>query len=140
VFVRQSDQRLHDLRARRTGIARDRLDPRDQGPVGQGLSALQLKRGHGRLLRGRDGRGFVRQPARFTTGSIARSDGVMIVSGSVPAALSITSHAPRRSAHPLESKADYDHPITICGDAPLAKRYIAFAVGYMQRLIRRIRG
>jgi mannonate dehydratase len=30
---------------------------------------------------------------------------------------------------------DYDHPISIAGDAPLPKQYIAFAVGYMRGLI-----
>lgn len=30
---------------------------------------------------------------------------------------------------------DYDHPMTITGDQPLPKQYIAFAVGYMRGLI-----
>jgi mannonate dehydratase len=30
---------------------------------------------------------------------------------------------------------DYDHPITITGDRPLPKQYIAFAVGYMRGLL-----
>jgi mannonate dehydratase len=30
---------------------------------------------------------------------------------------------------------DYDHPITITGDRPLQKQYIAFAVGYMRGLL-----
>ena len=28
---------------------------------------------------------------------------------------------------------DYDHPISVAGDGPLPKQYIAFAVGYMRR-------
>jgi mannonate dehydratase len=30
---------------------------------------------------------------------------------------------------------DYDHPMTISGDGPVPKQYIAFAVGYMRGLI-----
>jgi len=30
---------------------------------------------------------------------------------------------------------DYDHPITVTGDGPLPKQYIAFAVGYMRGLL-----
>ena len=30
---------------------------------------------------------------------------------------------------------DYDHPISVAGDGPLPKQYIAFAVGYMRGLI-----
>jgi mannonate dehydratase len=30
---------------------------------------------------------------------------------------------------------DYDHPVAVTGDGPLAKQYIAFAVGYMRGLL-----
>jgi mannonate dehydratase len=30
---------------------------------------------------------------------------------------------------------DYDHPVTVTGDGPLPKQYIAFAVGYMRGLL-----
>jgi mannonate dehydratase len=33
---------------------------------------------------------------------------------------------------------DYDHPITITGDGPLPKQYIAFAVGYMRGLLQQL--
>ena len=35
---------------------------------------------------------------------------------------------------------DYDHPISIAGDGPLPKQYIAFAVGYMRGLIQSLGG
>jgi mannonate dehydratase len=35
---------------------------------------------------------------------------------------------------------DYDHPITISGDGPLPKQYIAFAVGYMRGLLQSLPG
>jgi mannonate dehydratase len=35
---------------------------------------------------------------------------------------------------------DYDHPMTVTGDGPLAKQYIAFAVGYMRGLIQGVSG
>jgi mannonate dehydratase len=35
---------------------------------------------------------------------------------------------------------DYDHPITISGDGPLPKQYVAFAVGYMRGLLQSLAG
>jgi mannonate dehydratase len=35
---------------------------------------------------------------------------------------------------------DYDHPITISGDGPLPKQYIAFAVGFMRGLLQSLSG
>lgn len=35
---------------------------------------------------------------------------------------------------------DYDHPISVGGDGPLPKQYIAFAVGYMRGLIQSLGG
>ena len=35
---------------------------------------------------------------------------------------------------------DYDHPISVAGDGPLPKQYIAFAVGYMRGLIQSLGG
>ena len=35
---------------------------------------------------------------------------------------------------------DYDHPISIAGDGPLPKQYLAFAVGYMRGLIHGLGG
>ena len=35
---------------------------------------------------------------------------------------------------------DYDHPITVTGDGPLPKQYIAFAVGYMRGILNSLDG
>ena len=35
---------------------------------------------------------------------------------------------------------DYDHPMTVTGDGPLPKQYIAFAVGYMRGILNSLDG